>query len=534
MSLDTLSTAPAPVEPAPKNPRGKALLIRWWRQLTSMRTALVLLFLLALAAVPGSLLPQYNLNPDKVRQYLTDHPQLGPVLDRIGAYDVFGSPWFAAIYLLLFVSLIGCLVPRIRLHAKALRQQPPPAPKYLDRMRHHAEILDVDVKSAELVRQLRRNRWRTTVRENGDRVEISAEKGYLRETGNLVFHISLLLMLIGVASGTLWGWSGNVLVNEGDGFCDTLQQYDSYNLGRNITDSDLPPFCVKLNKFTDSYLPNGQAINFAADVTYDDGTGGPGKRANIQVNEPLRFDAARVYLIDHGYTPVLEYKDKYGQTFTSSTAFIPQDPNFSSSGVAIFADANQKPGAARTPNVEVAFQGIFTPTTPTQGPKVASLGPALKSPGITLAAYGGDTGLSSGIPKSVYTLDQSQIDRGKLKLVGSKFLTPGQHWNLPDGSTLTFKSVKKWAGIRVDSNPGQNLVLVASILIVTGLLCSLSIRRRRVWLRLTPAGDGRTDIQTGGLARTDTAEFATEFDRLVEQISQRVKGYNMRGGLDAS
>ena len=45
--------------------------IRWgWRQLTSMRVALILLFLLALASIPGSLFPQRGINPTKVQQYL--------------------------------------------------------------------------------------------------------------------------------------------------------------------------------------------------------------------------------------------------------------------------------------------------------------------------------------------------------------------------------------------------------------------------------------------------------------------------------
>ena len=105
------------------------ILRRAWRRLTSMRTALVLLFLLAVAAVPGSLLPQRPLNPTKIDAYIAEHGAWGRFLDRLGMFDVFGSAWFAAIYLLLFVSLVGCLVPRIRLHAKAMRAKPLPAPK---------------------------------------------------------------------------------------------------------------------------------------------------------------------------------------------------------------------------------------------------------------------------------------------------------------------------------------------------------------------------------------------------------------------
>jgi cytochrome c biogenesis protein len=49
-----------------------------WRSLTSMGTALVLLFLLALGAIPGALLPQRSLNAGKVNDYLAAHPVIGP------------------------------------------------------------------------------------------------------------------------------------------------------------------------------------------------------------------------------------------------------------------------------------------------------------------------------------------------------------------------------------------------------------------------------------------------------------------------
>src|SRR5580693_9648263 len=73
--------------------------LRWgWRQLTSMRTALVLLFLLAAGSVPGSLLPQDGTNPAAVSQYYASHPVLAKVLGGLSLFNVFGAPWFAAIY----------------------------------------------------------------------------------------------------------------------------------------------------------------------------------------------------------------------------------------------------------------------------------------------------------------------------------------------------------------------------------------------------------------------------------------------------
>src|SRR3954449_1740764 len=144
-----LSTQPAP----PQQPvRGVARTARYaWRRLTSMRTALLLLSLLALAAIPGTLLPQRGLNPVKVDDYIAAHPQLGPALDRLSMFDVFAAPWFAAIYLLLFISLIGCLVPRIRLHARALRRRPPAAPRNLSRLTV-SDRWSVDTSSEDVVR----------------------------------------------------------------------------------------------------------------------------------------------------------------------------------------------------------------------------------------------------------------------------------------------------------------------------------------------------------------------------------------------
>src|SRR4029453_6182541 len=105
---------------------------RWaWRSLTSMRTALFLLLLLSIAAVPGSIFPQRSIDAGKVAAFLDTNPTFGPVLDRLGFFEVYSSVWFSAIYLLLVISLVGCIVPRSRLHWHPLRAKPPRAPRNL-------------------------------------------------------------------------------------------------------------------------------------------------------------------------------------------------------------------------------------------------------------------------------------------------------------------------------------------------------------------------------------------------------------------
>ncbi|MGE5830238.1 MAG: cytochrome c biogenesis protein ResB, partial [Micromonosporaceae bacterium] len=251
-----------------------------WRWLTSMRTALILLFLLAVAAVPGSLLPQRRLNPERVQAYLVRHPDLGPWLDRLWFFDVYASPWFSAVYLLLFTSLVGCLGPRLRQHVSALLASPPPAPSRLDRLPQHTPDRELDGEPGAIAdgvaQTLRRRRWRVQVRAQPDGgATVAAEKGYLKETGNLVFHFALLAVLIGVAYGSWYGWHGNRLLVAGAdyAFCDSLQQYDEYALGARVGADDLPPFCVQLDDFHARYLDNGQPVAFSANVSYVDSAG---------------------------------------------------------------------------------------------------------------------------------------------------------------------------------------------------------------------------------------------------------------------
>jgi len=212
-------------------------LARWtWRQLTSMRTALILLFLLALGSVPGSVIPQTAVDSVRASRWQEQHPQLTPVYEKLGLFSVYDSVWFSAIYILLMISLVGCIVPRLRVYWRGVRARPPKAPRHLDRMREY-HLLESDEEPAVALEQaraaLRRKRYRVDVSEAGDRDDgsVSAERGYLREAGNLLFHLSVLIVLVGFAAGSLWGFKGGVIVVTKDGFANTLSQYDDFRAG---------------------------------------------------------------------------------------------------------------------------------------------------------------------------------------------------------------------------------------------------------------------------------------------------------------
>jgi cytochrome c biogenesis protein len=516
-----------PAAPPPRRAGPWALLRNSWRQLTSMRTALVLLFLLAVAAIPGSVLPQRSLNPENVRAYFREHPDLAPVLDRLGGFDVYASAWFAAIYLLLFTSLIGCVVPRLADHVRALRTAPPDAPKRLTRLPQSAtgeRADDPAAAAAAVAALLRRRRFRTRVREHEAGVwTVAAEKGYAKETGNLLFHFALLAVLIGVGFGHWYGWHGNRLLVQGAdrGFCSALPQFDEASLGPRVGAADLPRFCMQLSDFTATFQPNGTPKSFAATVAVEqDGTTAT---RTFTVNDPLRLDGANVYLLGHGYAPVLRYTDRYGQQQTKVVPFLPTDGMLTSEGVATFPDVNIDPRTnERDSSLQVGFEGVYLPTVGPDGSPV-SQHPAEQSPRLFLTAYRGDLGVEAGLPGSVYALDRGQIAGGDLKQVSGErphTLKPGESWTLDDGTTLEFLGTRPFATLSVRHDPTQPLVLGGAVAGLIGLMLSLAGHRRRLWFRLSPptGADGVTGgtvMEAGGLPRTDYPGFGDEFAGLV-------------------
>jgi cytochrome c biogenesis protein len=499
--------------------------LRWgWRQLTSMRTALILLFLLALGSIPGSILPQEGTDPASVQQYYTSHPGLAPWLNHLGLFNVFATPWFAAIYLLLFASLVGCVVPRTFRLVGSARTPPPRAPRNLARLPQSSSYSSAlspaaAVEGAAAVLGGQRFRLRRSAPDSPDHW-VSAEKGYLREVGNLLFHLSLLGVLLSIAAGGLFGYKADKLLVEGQTFANTTSALDEFHPGRLVSGSDLAPFTLTLNKFTANYIESGesrgQPSNFDAEVTYASSPGAKPGTYHIRINDPLSVDSLKVYLIGHGYAPEFKVTGANGKVaYQEATPFIPANTaTFLSDGV------------VKAPDASLGFMGVFVPTAIPVNGTVESIFPAADAPAVSLIGYSGNLGLNSGVPQSVYQLDTT----GMTKLSGSPYLLlPGQTWKLPSGKgSITFVGVKQWVSLAITYDPGQVPALVCGILALAGLLISFFVRRRRVFVRAVPAASGAGSIVTvGGLTRSDASGgFEEEFAELATEIAAAEPDHN--------
>jgi cytochrome c biogenesis protein len=499
-------------------------LVRWaWRQLTSMRTALVLLLLLALGAIPGSVIPQRGVDALKTQNWQAAHPHLTPIYDRLGLFGVYHSPWFAAIYLLLMVSLVGCIVPRLFVYWRGYRADPPTAPRNLTRLPDHAAYT-TDEEPETVLRRAAGSLSRRHRVSTGDGW-VAAERGQLREAGNLLFHLSVLVVLVGFGIGSLFGYKGGVILVVGNGFSNSLTQYDDFDPGGLFRASRMEPFCFTVHDFSVDWLDSGprqgMARGFKAPLTYrescqgDPSTWSKQKSYDLRVNHPLTIGGTQIFLIGHGYAPVITVRDAAGhQLYNGPTVFLPESSNFESFGVV------KAPGL--TPGKDIGLEGLFYPTYALiNGDPVNVMGDD-RNPTLSMLAYVGDLGLDSGVPQSVYEMDKAGMKQLK-KPDGKMFrvdLQPGQTIQLPDGAgSVTFQGVKHWTRLQISRTPDVWLTLLGVILALVGLLGSLFIRPRRVWVRAR-RHDGTTLVELAALDRSGGGDLTVVLSSVVDSLQK--------------
>jgi cytochrome c biogenesis protein len=477
-----------------------------------MRIALILLLLLALAAIPGSLYPQRSADPNGVILYFKNNPGLAAWLDGLQLFDVYSSSWFSSIYLLLFISLIGCVIPRVGVHYKALIAPPPEPPTSLSRLPAYKLLVNSEkhYKLSNAEKYLKAKRFRV-VAEKGS---IRAEKGYIRETGNILFHTALIGVLISVGLGNSLSFSAQRVLVEGETFVNNEAGFDSFTPGLLFDSKNLTPFSITLDNFSTTYddtNPNnyGRPLDFIASVT--------SKLANqnatnevIRVNNPLQLPNSKVYLTGNGYAPVIVLRDADGRvSFSGPVVFLPQDSNLTSLGVIKNPDAKPK---------QYGMLAFFYPTPAKLKTGALTSGhPQIHFPLLTMNVYVGNLGLDSGIASNAFDLQThglKQVAGGKSKVKAIE-LKGGEIGQLPQGlGTVEFKGVKRFASLDITYNPGELYVLLFAILTFLGLIMMLITPRRRVWIRKTPEG-----IEVGALAKTRDESLP----KLVKEITKAMK-----------
>jgi cytochrome c biogenesis protein len=474
-----------------------------WRTLRSMRTALILLLVVAVASIFGSLIPQVGVARGAVLRMYAEHPTRAQVYEALGLFDVYGSWWFTTTYVLLLISLASCLIPRTRALRRGLGVRPQ-ALRDLGGMRHFAEatVTAPPERVLEHARAvLRRRRFRVATVEPG----LSAEKGVARETGSLLFHWSLFLLLIGAVYGKGFGFTGQATVVEGETWIETHAAYDfPPDEGRFFDESMHAGFQVRVDDFAATYHPSGLPREFVSRVSLLDERGGDLGEREVRVNGPLEHEGVKLYQLGYGWAPEIEVRFEDRLLVGEPIVFITRTPS-----------DQRAPwqGVLKLPSLEpdIGLELRLLPDSAAWFAGAPMLEP--RSPFLFFDVWQGDLRLDRA--QSVFALDKTGLQPfGEDGGIGL-----GETATLSNGVELTFKGLREYTQFLVKRDPGTGLMLVAALLVFAGLLPALYSSRRRVWVRASEDADGGAHVQVAGFALQRRAAFEDEFRSISSAVT---------------
>jgi cytochrome c biogenesis protein len=181
---------------------------------------------------------------------------------------------------------------------------------------------------------------------------------------------------------------------------------------------------------------------------------------------------------------------------------------------------------------QLGLTGFFLPTAePTFANGPVSIFPDAQNPELALSIWEGDL-FPGSAPQSVYTLNSERMTQvrgadGQPALVRLK---PGQTYDIPGGrGSITFEEVKRFAGLSIRTDPGAPISLVSALLATLGLILGLTIKRRRVFVRVRPAGAGdegagATVVTIGGLSKDADPGLAAIIADVRDHLADRKDG----------
>jgi cytochrome c biogenesis protein len=168
---------------------------------------------------------------------------------------------------------------------------------------------------------------------------------------------------------------------------------------------------------------------------------------------------------------------------------------------------------------QIGMISFFYPTSAKlESGAYTSIYPDPINPLLTVNVYTGDLGLDSGVPRNVYALDVTGMElvAGRDASNPAIELSVGESVQLPDGiGSVRFDGLLRYASLDIAFNPGGIWVLIFSLVALIAIVISLSITRRRIWVRV---GYGR--IEYAALARGDDDQL----EQILREMKEEIEG----------
>lgn len=292
--------------------------------ISSMRFAISLLTVIAIASVIGTVLKQNEPMPNYVNQF---GPFWFEVFDKLGLYAVYSAWWFLLIMGFLVVSTTLCIVRNTPKMLKDMRSWRENVREQALRNFHHklewSSATSLDACTQMLVRRVVDSGYKLKVVDKSNGRLIAAKRGSANKWGYILAHSAIVIICIGGLLDSdlpirFQMWFSGKTPFSGSGVIADISEQHRLGVGNptfrgntfipegatsssavipqkgGILVQDLP-FSIQLKKFTIEHYSTGMPKLFASDVVVRDAETGKTFEATIKVNQPLVYKGIAIY-----------------------------------------------------------------------------------------------------------------------------------------------------------------------------------------------------------------------------------------------
>ncbi|MGJ7915899.1 cytochrome c biogenesis protein ResB [Massilia sp. LXY-6] len=291
---------------------------------SSMRFAIGLLVMLAIAATIGTVMKQNEAAPDYVNQF---GPFWFEIFRKLGLYTVYSAWWFLLILAILIVSTSLCIARNAPKMLRDMRSWRESVREESLRNFHHKTAWTAEGSAVALAsrtaQRLNDAGYRVKLVDKPGGVLVAAKKGAANKFGYIFAHSAIVIILLGglldsdlpirfqewfmgktpyTGAGLIAqipsrhrlglgnpSFRGNTLIPEGQDSASAILPQANGVLVQEL------PFTIHLNKFIVDFYSTGMPKLFASEVTIRDHETGKTFPASIKVNQPLIYRGVAVY-----------------------------------------------------------------------------------------------------------------------------------------------------------------------------------------------------------------------------------------------
>ncbi len=443
--------------------RSDSLMDKVWKFFTSLKLAITVIIILASASIIGTIIEQ-NQPLEKYQKFYSG----GTIrlFESVGLFDMYHSWWFLLLLVLFTVNLACCTLDRLPRVVRTVRNPKTTLDEGLEKTLGLADRWKKKGAQSTLAASygeaMGREFGKPLVTENDGVVHLYAERGVVSRFGVYVTHLSIVIIFIGAIIGNVAGYKGYANIVEGQSIGEVPVRGGAGNVALG--------FQVRCNKFWVENYPSGQPKEYASDLSVIE-NGVEVLRKKIVVNDPLQ------------YKGIWFYQSSYGQAGAATATVAINKAGGGTVGTITLSPGQKAPvpgyGVVSAVDYQPDFQGF---------------GPAL----LVVLEKPGQQPVEFWILKTHPEFDRQRKDAYFLSFAGLNEVF--------------------YTGLQVAKDPGVNIVWAGCALMVVGICIAFFTSHQRLWLRLSPATDGRVDVVLAGSASRNRLAFEKKFERILTDM----------------